>query len=444
MRKIARFMVENGLSHQQQVPSSMLNLFRSRSYRFAVEQSRRTEAIAFTDPRLCTLGSRRATAHDPTAVFHDSTSIDGQNTTFQISSKGQGITAQHSTEQEYHLGTPQSFSQMGQTSSTKPAASLPSARPDAFETPTKPTKDPSSSGLQKSTHLGQDHLKMETLGTLKAKSNAQHFNHSTSPAQIREVWPLENLADDTPTRSVVRQENETQDPTATNAFVEQEILSVDLVQDSDLSQSPYPAAASNAQADHLPGLSTHSQPFSANLSFQCSGTSTQGRGNPSSPLHMLLGRVRTKIARLNEMDESALKFDLAFSNFRFSIHQEAADVLILFSGLKGISMAIEKDDGSALRHNVRYAAVRLGDVLPKIQNLVRSITRLIRDLEFRWTAQWKALNTFYDSFSSLKAVLAKVDKLAIDDGPKLVEELRWTRAQVLDAIKPESDDELMA
>lgn len=394
-RRIEMFMGENGLSHQQQIPGPTLNLLRSQAYRIAAEQSRRSQAITFIDPRQHLLSSPSKPAFPPTAFFQDQASLHSQNMTFRITNQEEGIAAQHRAEQDRNLEMPKSLDQQGQATSTQPAVSMSSALGATLEPSTEPVTSLSSSVSQVTTPGCQDPFKVEEPNSLGAKSHPHCTDPTTPPAHLREACPLENQDDGSP------------------------------------------------QADHHSTFESHAQ-SPTNAAFQIGETTPQPHGKLVPPHEVILGRVRAKIARLNDMDESTLELNPEFNNFRFSIHQDIANVLMLQTGLKGISMAIEKDDGAALRHNVRYTAVRLGHTLPKIQILVRSITRHIRDLEFRWTATWKALNTFYDCFSSLKAVLAKVDKLTTDKDVKLVEELGWTRAQVLEAIKPESDDELMA
>ena len=156
----------------------------------------------------------------------------------------------------------------------------------------------------------------------------------------------------------------------------------------------------------------------------------------------IANEVRDKIIRLNTVNSEAEKLNIEFCHFRLSVSLDINEILLIRTGLNGISMALANNDMDTIRGSVRHAAERLQHMLPLLQEAVRTITQWIVDPEWRWIAQWRALNTFYDCFSSLKARLARCDKMYPGTQVTLVDELKYTRAQVLEFIKPQSDDEL--
>ena len=152
--------------------------------------------------------------------------------------------------------------------------------------------------------------------------------------------------------------------------------------------------------------------------------------------------VRERIARLNAMDPEANKLNAEFCYARLNVSADINEILLIRTGLNGINLALLSNNIEAIRGSVRHAAAKLQQMLPQLQDFVRSITQWIVDPDWRWVAQWRALNAFYDCFSSLKAQLAKHDKMYHGNDLTLVDELQFTRAQVLDVIKPQLDDDL--
>ena len=157
----------------------------------------------------------------------------------------------------------------------------------------------------------------------------------------------------------------------------------------------------------------------------------------------IANEVRAKINRLNAMDPEANKLNIDFCHARLNVIADINEILLIGTGLNRISMALLNNNIEDIRGSVRRAAARLQQMLPQLQAFVRSITQWIVDPDWRWVAQWRALNAFYDCFSGLKARLAKHDKMYHGNDLTLVDELQFTRAQVLDVIKPQSDDELV-
>ena len=153
--------------------------------------------------------------------------------------------------------------------------------------------------------------------------------------------------------------------------------------------------------------------------------------------------VRDTINGLNTVDPEAQKLNIEFCHLRLSVSTDINEILLIKTGLNGISMALLNNNIEAIRGSVRHAAAGLQQMLPQVQDIVRSITQWILDPDWRWVAQWRALNIFYDCFSSLKARLAKYDKMYPGNHLTLVDELQFTRAQVLEVIKPQSDDDLI-
>jgi hypothetical protein len=173
------------------------------------------------------------------------------------------------------------------------------------------------------------------------------------------------------------------------------------------------------------------------------------RTNQALTRHQLLtNQLAAAIREINKLYTTRKVFYQQFLiQYPVRQHQVVAAAFNLVANhtsLDKLAEYVYKLPDPTLLQVVQEVSEKLRDNLPGLQQWTAPYLQAILDPQFKWTAMSKACTTFYDSFSSLKAALRQRDRRRGDSRATFIDALNYDRAQVLEFLKPESDDELDA
>lgn len=398
-RVVIKYMMDNGLSHQHQVPGHIAPRLRLIAYRFAVVEHCRRVGV---QPPLNFHGnftsSYPATTPLQSAFSHPSASTPTLNNRRDLPSNEKSHELESISQRNAELANSQEkcsgiFDQQ-HAFETFPS-SQPPLLPNQPSNPTVGSEEPPYTKPQLFPEASKEPGETSRVGQRNAQSKSQDFDVDVdvdfSPSHSTKVnTPDDQYSKLSPPSAeqdmTIIQPRPFEIPTIEADSASLSALDTARGHDDQDIETSREANRCLSYQDSIPDLFQLFSKFGSMSSDQNSST--------VEPLHLqILNQVRNKIVQYNACDREALRYNHDFMSWAYSIHQDIAEVLFLITGLKGIQTAIAQDDRAVLPSLVRYLAKKLDKVLPNIQEIVRSVTRWIKDPQFRWTATWRALNT---------------------------------------------------